>query len=98
MRLFSRAVFSWDKGTIELGRAKVAIRSTATEGDPLFIAQTVMRVEADESQNGTYYPHLHATERQKLEELLEEFSDVFNERPGRTERCEHAIDTGTALR
>ena len=55
-----------------------------------------MRVEADESQNGTYYSHLHATERQKPEESLEEFSDVFNERPERTKRCEHAIDTGTA--
>ena len=86
IRLFNKVVFSWEKGTIELGRANVATRSTVTGGDPLFRAQTVMRVEANESQNGTFYPHLDVTERQKLEESLEEFNDMFNERPGRAEK------------
>ena len=36
-------------------------------------------------------------ERKRIRCLLEEYSTVFSERPGRTDECEHAIDTGNAV-
>ena len=41
-------------------------------------------------------PELNDNQRDTLEALLQEFSDLFSEHPNRTSVCEHVIDTGEA--
>ena len=95
LRQFGKVSFNWDEGTIEIGKAKLPILSTATGGDPVLRAQTVLGLKGDETDLSAY-PHLTASELEALSLLLEEFSDVFSERPGKTKMCEHPIETGTS--
>ncbi|KAI6652375.1 hypothetical protein LOD99_7389 [Oopsacas minuta] len=55
--------------------------------DNLAIKQLVSGCETDLN------PRYHLI----LLEMLNEFEELFNDKPGRTTRCEHAIDTGNAV-
>ena len=102
MQRFGRISFDWNQGIIELGDTQAPIQERATGGRPLDRARSINLV-SDETENVKeaidvlVNPELPQNERTRLTSLIEEYAEVFNEKPGRTDQCEHAIDTGVAV-
>ena len=48
------------------------------------------------ASNPVFGDQLTSEQQQELQGLLEEFADVMQNQPGRTDAAEHTIDTGTA--
>ena len=98
MPLFGCVTFDWSKGTVGLGNAKIPIFAKATGGDPLERAKTAKQVLSIERETGTskpvIVPQLTPNQWGKLTWLVGEYDSIFDERPGRTNVCQHAIDTG----
>ena len=80
---------------VGLGKSKLPILSTVSGGDPLLRAQVALKTEA-ETRIGVSNQILNEAEQRQLTALLEEFSDILRERPGRTGNCKHMIDTVAA--
>ena len=98
LKAFGRVIFDWEEGSITLGSARIEIQEQATGGDPLARARSVKQIDRyseDQLLNG---PKTDLSNEQQTEfvKLLKEFKTLFNENPGRTTLCEHAIDTGEA--
>ena len=56
----------------------------------------LMSQEAGRDESQKPQPHLDRQQQEDLQQVLEEFADVFSEDPGLTERAKHHIHTGTA--
>ena len=56
----------------------------------------LMSQEAGQDESQKPQPHLDQQQQEDLQQVLEEFADVFSEDPGLTERAIHHIHTGTA--
>ena len=54
---------------------------------------TVTNIENTEEWSNT---QLSQAEQVELKELVDEYQDLFNKGPGRIDKCEHSIDTGSA--
>ena len=103
MERFGRVVFDWNEGVIEIGKARAAIHEIATGGRPLDRARSIRFVTDDspmlikEVMDTIGKGGIAGAERRRVNDLLEEYAAVFSEMPGRTDRCEHAVDTGNAV-
>ena len=64
--------------------------TTQTEGDDIMLWDD--RGDEDPSIS----EHLTTEQRLSLQQLIEDFRDVFNNEPGRTTLAEHQIKTGSA--
>ena len=95
---FGRVVFDWEDRTITLGKARAKMQETAVGGDPMARARSVKVMVSDEVKEppSAKSNTLTSIQQNRLSKLLGEFSTLFNDRPGRTPGCEHAIDTGRA--
>ena len=93
MQLFGCVTFDWSKGTVGLGNAKIPIFAKATGGDPLERAKTAKQVLSIERATGTSKPvidpQLTPNQWGKLTWLVGEYDSIFDERPGRTNVCQH---------
>ena len=98
MQLFGCVTFDWSKGTVSLGNAKIPIFAKATGGDPLERAKTAKQVlsieRATDTSKPVINPQLTPNQWGKPTWLVGEYDSIFDERPGRTNVCQHAIDTG----
>ena len=98
MQKFDRVVFDWNSGVVELGRTKLPIFARATGGDPLERAR-VVRSSLEEAKTASQHREvincdLPWMQRQAINKLIGEYKSTFDERPGKTETCEHAIYVG----
>ena len=100
MHKFGRIAFDWQAGVVELGKAKIPICARAVGGDPLERAKTV-KSSSEETKAPAQFrevinPRLSPRQGQSVRDLVNEHESVFDERPGRTETCEHQIFVGDA--
>ena len=79
---------------------RVPISAKATGGDPLERAKIVKQVSDGEtlsdSKKQVVNPRLTVSQQRKISHLIEEYESIFDDTPGKTEMCEHAIITGDA--
>ena len=99
LKLFGRVTFDWQMGTITLGSAVVEIQEKAAGGDPITRARMVKRVDGPSGGQsiGATETDLNPKEQNRFIAMLKEFEGLFDDKPGRTPNCEHAIDTGEAV-
>ena len=91
-------IFNWEDGSITLGKARIEILVRATGGNSLARARSVWQVDSYNEDKLLHCTKTDLTNEQqpRFIDLLKEFEALFNDNPGRTTLCEHAIDTGEA--
>ena len=101
MHQFGLIAFDWSRGIVRLGNSRVTISSKATGGSPLQRAKTVRQVlSGDQASNvnkQVMNPRLTPSQMRKLSGLVEVYQCIFDEKSGRTDTCEHVINTGDSL-
>ena len=95
LQLFGQVVFNLNDRSITLGRARIEIEEEVFGGNPLDRARSVKLMSGQEERVvKTLDTDIELEQRDRFETVLNEFDDVFNDKPGRTPECEHVIDTG----
>ena len=94
LKSFGRVTFDWDEGVITLGKIRIGIQEQATGGDPLARARSIAQINScgEDHQDRVTKTDLNSEQQIKFITLLNEFEPLFNDMPGRTTLCEHAID------
>ena len=98
LRLFGRVTFDWEAGTITLGSSVIEIQEKAMGGNPIARARVIKRIDNHSLRQliDGHQTDLNPKQHDTFVMMLKEFEGLFNDKPGRTTKCEHAIDTGNA--
>ena len=97
---YGNVSFDWKRGIVRVGKAIIPISTKAFGGNPLERAKTVKQVaEGNLSSTGkdVINPKLTWNQRRRMTGLLNEYKATFDEKPGKTDFCDHRIDTGGAI-